>query len=357
MNPTLRIAITADPYLPVPPRLYGGIERVLDFLVRGLVARGHQVTLFAHPDSDVPATLVPYGSPPHFGRRHRAKELWQVGAKLWRRRGEFDVVHSFGRLAALAPVLGVRGLPKIQSYQREGLPWGSIRTASRLAGASIHFTACSSNVYRSLPSAEGFGAWHTVFNGVDLAKFTFRREVANDAPLAFLGRLEPMKGAHHAIAIARAAGRKLTIAGNQVDECRDYFEAQIAPHIDGDRVEYIGAVDDVAKDALLSRSAALLMPIEWEEPFGIVMAEALACGTPVIGFARGSVCEVVRHAVNGYICQGIDGAVAAVARLGSIDRAAAREDCERRFGSNAVVDAYERLYRGLCAEIRRGGVN
>ena len=181
--------------------------------------------------------------------------------------------------------------------------------------------------------------------------------VGRQAPLAFLGRLEPMKGAHHAIAIARAAGRKLTIAGNQVDECREYFETQIAPHIDGDQVEYIGAVDDGAKDALLSRSAALLMPIEWEEPFGIVMAEALACGTPVIGFARGSVREVVRDGVNGYVCRGIDDAAAAVSRIAAIDRAAVREDCERRFGSNTVVEAYERLYRGMRAETRGGNAN
>ena len=113
MNSGLRIAITADPYLPVPPTLYGGIERVLDFLVRGLADRGHQVTLFAHPDSLVPAALVPYGCPPHFTRLDRVRELWQVGARLWAKRNEFDLIHSFGRLAALTPVLTLRGLPKI----------------------------------------------------------------------------------------------------------------------------------------------------------------------------------------------------------------------------------------------------
>jgi glycosyltransferase involved in cell wall biosynthesis len=350
---SLRIAITADPYLPVPPRLYGGIERVLDFLVRGLMDRGHQVTLFAHPGSQVPAALVPYGSPPHFGKVHRAKELWQVGAALWTRHNDFDLVHSFGRLAALGPVLPVRGLPKIQSYQRDGIPWKSIRTASRLARHSICFTACSSNVYRTLPASGCFGNWYTVFNGVDLAKYTFRRKVADDAALAFLGRLEPIKGAHNAIAIAKAVGRRLVIAGNRVSEATDYFETEIAPHIDGDRIQYIGPVDDEAKSSLLSASAALLMPIEWEEPFGIVMAEAMACGTPVIGFARGSVKEVVRSGVNGFVCQGNGEAVSAVGNLSAIDRAAVRRDCERRFSSHVIVDAYERLYLDLCA----GGVN
>ena len=345
MTPRLHIAITADPYLPVPPRLYGGIERVLDFLVRGLVDRGHRVTLFAHARSEVPATLVPYGSPPHFGKFHRVRELWQVGAGLWRRRSAFDIVHSFGRLAALMPVLADGRLPKIQSYQREGLPWKSIRAASRLARGSICFTACSSNVYRGLPADDGsFGRWHTVFNGVDLAKYDFHREVSVDAPLAFLGRLEPIKGAHHAIAIAKAAGRRLVIAGNRVPECRDYFAAEIAPHIDGERVRYVGAVDDQAKNALLSSAAALLMPIEWEEPFGIVMAEAMACGTPVIGVARGSVREVVRDGVNGYVCCNVNDAAAAVGKLGAIDRSAVRRDCEERFCSTVVVDQYEGLY-------------
>ncbi len=358
MSPRLHIAITADPYLPVPPRLYGGIERVLDFLVRGLAARGHQVTLFAHPDSDVPATLIPYGTPPHFTKRARAKELWQVGARLWSQRNQFDLVHSFGRLAALTPVLCDRRFPKIQSYQRNGLPWRSIRMASRLAGNSIRFTACSSNVYRTMPESNGsFGEWHTVFNGVDLSKYTFRGEVDADAPLTFLGRLEPIKGAHNAIAIAKAARRRLLIAGNQVPECQDYFDSQIAPHIDGDRVQYFGPVDDEGKNALLFNSAALLMPIEWEEPFGIVMAEAMACGTPVIGFAQGSVNEVVRDGVNGYVCRGISDAVSAVTRLGAIDRSAVREDCQQRFSSTVVVDQYERLYTSLCAQTNSGGVN
>ena len=350
MSRPLHIAITADPYLPVPPRLYGGIERVLDFLVRGLAARGHHVTLFAHPDSDVPATLVPYGAPPHFTAGARRRELWQVGSQLWNRRHQFDIVHSFGRLAALTPVLALRGLPKIQSYQRDGIPWRSIRTARRVARTSIQFTACSSNVYRDAPAGD---AWHTIFNGVDLAKYTYRADVGGDAPLAFLGRLEPIKGAHNAIAIAKASGRRLILAGNQAPRYKEYFDAEIASHIDGDRVQYLGPVDDAAKNALLSTSAALLMPIEWEEPFGIVMAEAMACGTPVIGFARGSVGEVVRNGVNGYACRGISDAIWAVDRIGALDRQAVRQDCERRFSSTVVVDQYEKLYVGHASACPR----
>jgi glycosyltransferase involved in cell wall biosynthesis len=232
-------------------------------------------------------------------------------------------------------------LPKIQSYQRAGLPWRSIRTARRLASTSMQFTACSSNVYRDAPARD---AWRTIFNGVDLAKYTFRADVGGDAPLAFLGRIEPIKGAHNAIAIAKAAGRRLIVAGNRVPAYEDYFASEIAPHIDGDRVQYLGPVDDAAKNALLCNSAALLMPIEWEEPFGIVMAEAMACGTPVIGFARGSIGEVLRNGVNGYVCRGKSDALWAVARIGAIDRHAVRQDCEHRFSSTVIVDQYERLY-------------
>jgi glycosyltransferase involved in cell wall biosynthesis len=175
-----------------------------------------------------------------------------------------------------------------------------------------------------------------------------------DAPLVFLGRLERFKGAHSAIEIARRSGRRLVIAGNKVSDGPepDYFDREIAPHIDDLRVRYVGPVDDRQKNALLGDAAAFLMPIEWEEPFGIVMAEALACGTPVIGFARGSVPEVVRNGVNGFACRGVDDAVAAVSRIFEIDRAVVRRDCEARFSDTAIVDAYIALYRDLLAEVR-----
>ena len=348
----LRIAITADPYLPVPPKLYGGIERVVDFLVRGLAARGHEMTLFAHPESSTAGTLVPYGWPPHVGPRARLAELVQAGGGLWRRRRDLDLIHSFGRLAALLPVLPLRSLPKIQSYQRERVPWRGIARAVRLAGPSIRFTGCSDSVWRERAQRGPLGGtWRTIPNGVELAAYDFSPRVAPDAPLVFLGRLEAIKGAHHAIAIARAARRRLVVAGNRVDHAEggSYFLREIAPHLDGARVTWIGPVDDTQKNTLLGSAGALLMPIEWEEPFGIVMAEALACGTPVIGFARGSVPEVIRDGVNGFLCRDVEEAAAAVGRLGRIDRAAARADCEARFGDRAIVDAYERLYVEMVA--------
>jgi glycosyltransferase involved in cell wall biosynthesis len=346
----MRIAITVDPNIPVPPTLYGGIERIVDMLARGLVKRGHAITLFAHPESSTAGRLLPYGIPPHVGWRARATELAQVGAGLWRRRGEFDLIQSFGRLRALLPVLPLRGLPKLQSYQRDLVPWRGVKIAVRLAGESIRFTACSQSVCAERPQQGPYGGqWQVIFNGVEMARYDFVARVAPDAPLVFLGRLEPFKGAHHAIAIARLAGRRLIIAGNQVPSGphADYFGRQIRPHLDGTRVTYVGPVDDAQKNALLGAAAALLMPVEWREPFGIVMAEALACGTPVIGFARGSVPEIVLDGRTGYLCHSVHEAAAAVGRIDRIDRATVRADCEVRFSDTAIVDAYERLYKEM----------
>ena len=339
---SLRIAITADPYLPVPPRLYGGIERVISLLVAGLVRRGHQVTLIAHPDSHTPATLIGYGIPPHAGTSARLRELFQVGSALVRMSGAIDVVHSFGRLAAMAPVLPLRRLKKIQSYQRE-IPWTGVRRAARLAGDSILFTGCSTSLYASANGVAGGTRWRTVYNCVDPSSYVAVTDVGGDAPLAFLGRIERIKGTRTAIDIARAAGRRLVIAGNIADA--GYFQNEVAPHIDNRMVSYIGEVDDEAKNRLLGKSSALLMPVEWDEPFGIVMAEAFACGTPVIGFARGSVPEVVRDGVNGFVVRSVPEAAKAVRDLDRIDRAAVRRDCEDRFSCESIVAAYEDLYR------------
>ena len=349
----MKIAIVADPYIPVPPELYGGIERIIGFLVAGLHERGHHVTLIAHPESTAPcAELVPYGRAPHQGVRARATELAQVQQALWTRVRRLDVVHSFGRLAGLLPLLPMRWLPKIQSYQR-AVSWPGVQRAALLGGSSLAFTACSTAVYSRRPaSARRRGAWSTIFNGVDVAKYQGTTQLAADAPLMFLGQLHPMKGPQVAIAIARATGRRLLIAGSLEPGAKGqaFFDRVIAPSL-GDGIDYVGPVDDRRKNELLGRSAALVFPSFYDEAFGIVMAEAMACGTPVIAYANGSVPEVVAHGRTGFVCHNEREAIAAVRRIGSIDRAAVRRECEARFSASVIVDEYERLYAAALARV------
>jgi glycosyltransferase involved in cell wall biosynthesis len=274
------------------------------------------------------------------------RNLRHVSSQL--RNGRYDVVHSFGRLAYLLPVLPLR-LPKIMSYQRAISP-RSIRAGELMSHGTLHFTGCSQHLIRRW---NGKLNWHVVYNGVPLPSYRARYEVPADAPLAFLGRVERIKGAHLAIEVAQRTGRRLRIAGNvpAEPEHQAYFREQILPHVDGKNIEYIGPVDDAAKNELLGHSAALLMPVLWEEPFGIVMAEALACGTPVIGLRRGSVPEVVQEGVTGFVCESVDEMVAAVSRIAAIDRRACRAACAQKFSDSAITDAYLEIYSAL---INRG---
>jgi glycosyltransferase involved in cell wall biosynthesis len=341
----MKIFVTADPGLPVPPRLYGGIERVIALLADGLHVRGHGVTLFADQESAVACELVPYP-----GRDGSARSTAINAALIAReaRRRRPDVIHSFGRLASLLPLLPWR-LPKVMSYQRQVTP-RTVRWGRRLAGDTLSFTGCSR---RLIEPVAHLGRWSVVYNAVPLDRYHWTREVAPDAPLVFLGRLEFIKGPHVAVEVARRAGRRLILAGTVPEhpEARRYFRETIESQIDGRTVVYAGPVDDAAKDALLRGAAALLMPVLWDEPFGIVMAEALACGTPVVGFDRGAVPEVVEHGVTGFVCRTAGEMADAVARLPAIGRDRCRAAAERRFSPDALVGAYEALYKEVACGI------
>ena len=334
----MKIALTADPVLPVPPNLYGGIERVIDMLVKGLMERGHEVTLFAHKDSEVLCELVKYkGLDPQ-----NAGDTWSNMRQVASVRGkEYDVIHSFGRLAYMTMLMPT-ALPKIMSYQREP-SIGMVKMAMRLSKRrTVHFTGCSEYITNQI---KPFAPAYAIPNGVPTDEYTFREQVAADAPLVFLGRIEHIKGTHLAIEVAQKSGRKLIIAGNVPEDkrSRKYFNQMINPHLGGG-VEYIGPVNDVQKNELLGGACALLMPILWNEPFGIVMAEALACGTPVIGMSRGAVPEVITDGVNGFECTSVAEMVDAVDRIDTLNRKKARAIAEDKFSDTAVVEAYERLY-------------
>jgi glycosyltransferase involved in cell wall biosynthesis len=230
------------------------------------------------------------------------------------------------------------------TYQRGPTP-SRIQTAMRLArDDSLLFTGCSDHITAEI---DPYAPARTVYNGVSLDTYDFQPSVAEDAPLVFLGRIAPVKGTHTAVEVARCSGRRLVIAGNVPDEQQRFFHEEIEPHLDGKQVRYVGPVDDEEKNNLLGQAAAFLMPIEWEEPFGIVMAEAMACGTPVIGTRRGAVPEVVEEGTTGFVGESVEDLVAAVGCIDELDRSATRDRCERLFSDRAVVDGYESLYEGM----------
>jgi glycosyltransferase involved in cell wall biosynthesis len=338
----MRIALTADPELPVPPVFYGGIERIIDMLARGLVGCGHEVTVFAHPESATAGNLISWQ-----GRSSRSIVDTARNATMLARQvlaGRFDVLHSFSRMAYLMPILALP-IPKLMTYQRE-ISRRSIRLGHTISRGTLWFSAISRSMMRHVADV---GNWRLVFNGVPLSRYNFRPRVDPEAPLVFLGRIEEIKGPHLAIEVARRSGVPLILAGTVPVEHRGWYETRIASHIDGKTVVYVGPVNDVQKNELLGRARALLMPILWEEPFGIVMVEAMACGTPVLGFARGAVPEIVDHGVTGFVSGDIDGLAVAVSRVGEINRTACRARVERLFSDAVVVESYRTVYAEMLA--------
>lgn len=338
----MRILLTVDPEIPVPPTHYGGIERIVAALIAHLREAGHSVGLVAHPQSEVQVDRL-FGWPAlsSSGAVNGVRNGLCLRAAI--RAFAPDLVHSFSRLAYLLERL-LRRAPTVMSYQREP-SLDSIRLALRLSAGTLRLTGCSGYIARQGERAGG--RWSAIPNFVELAKFPFVAQVAADAPLVFLSRIEAIKGAHWAIAIAKAAGRRLIIAGNRYPSGSGaaYFDQLIAPELGRNGIEYIGEVDDLAKAKLLGQAAAMVVPIQWNEPFGIVFAEALACGTPVISCPRGSLPEIIRPDETGFLIESIDAGVAAVEKLSGLSRQACRERAESTFSRAVVGRQYEALYR------------
>ncbi|MBI3403202.1 MAG: glycosyltransferase [Acidobacteria bacterium] len=345
----MRILLIMDPLIAVPPKHYGGIERVIADLADNLGARGHDVTLWASPGSGTTARLEPFGREDEWTRWSNVRNTLTLTARFLRDRGPFDLVHNFGRLAYLAAIFR-RNVPKVQTYMRKVNP-GNMRKTVRLGARRMHFTAVSAAIRDT--GAPGGGDWSVIYNCARPDRYTFRGDVdPRSAPLVFLGRLERCKGPHTAIDVAQQLKRRLIIAGNisTLPEERAFFEREVRPRVDGSLVTYIGPVDDAQKDALVGSAAAMLLPIEWEEPFPVVLPESLLCGTPVIALRRGGVPEGIADGRTGFNCDTTGEMCAAVARLGEISRAECRAEGERRFSDRAITDEYERLYQRLLAD-------
>ncbi|MFT3722181.1 MAG: glycosyltransferase [Hyphomonadaceae bacterium] len=334
----MRIALTADPELPVPPKLYGGIERIIDLLAHGLVANGHDVTVFAHPDSATAGRLAAWPGRSSGSLIDTTRNSALLAEEALRKR--FDIIHSFSRIAYLAPILALN-IPKVMTYQR-AISQRSVRWAHALSRGTLSFTAISKWMMQHVSDS---GTWDMIPNGVSLDVYGYQPVVTRDAPLVFLGRIEEIKGPHLAIEIARRLGRRLIIAGNIPEDKREWVQQHVLSGVDGQLVQYIGPVDDAQKNKLLGEASAFLMPILWDEPFGIVMAEAMACGTPILGLERGAVPEVVEDGTTGFVRKTVDELVIAAERLDTLDRSLCRKRVERLYSQHAIVEQYQALYR------------
>lgn len=341
----MRIAVVAPVWFPIPPPAYGGIEWVVSLLADGLAEAGHDVTLFASGDSYTKATLVAaYSEAPSADIGTTTPELRHALA-CYERADNFDIVndHSGPLGAALGatvetPVVHTVHGPMVGA---DGELYASLaRVAPRVGLISV-----SLNQRKPQPDLHWVANCH---NALDLNAYPVHAE--RGEYLLFLGRMSADKGCHRAVEVAREAGLPLRIAGKMREPAeREYFEAYVAPHL-GDGIEYLGETSHGKKVALLQNARATLFPIEWEEPFGLVMVEAMACGTPVLATRRGSVPEVVEDGLTGFVCDDVD---EIVERFGSLDQLSPRKIRDRareRFDSERMTEGYEAVYRSVLAD-------
>jgi glycosyltransferase involved in cell wall biosynthesis len=340
----MKIAQVAPLYESVPPKYYGGTERIVSYLTEELVSEGHDVTLFASGDSVTEARLV---APVRRALRLDKNSIDSLAhhvvllEEITRRASRFDIIHYHidylhfptSRRLGVPHVTTLHGrlnIPDLVPLYREfrDMPLVSISNAQR---APLPWANWQGTVYHGLPA--------------DLYDF-------NETPgdyLAFMGRISPEKRVDRALRIARRARMKIRIAAKVDDVDREYFEEQIQPLLDESDAEYIGEIGEGEKREFLGNAIALLFPIDWPEPFGLVMIESMACGTPVIAYRHGSVPEVMEEGVTGFVVSGIDDAVKAVERVPSLSRRRCREIFEERFSASRMAGDYMKIYERLVA--------
>jgi len=339
----MKIAQVAPLYESVPPKCYGGTERIVSYLTEELVRQGHNVTLFASADSITSARLVPCSetalrlSPAC--RDPLAHHVRMMG-KVHKAAAEFDIIHyhidylhfPLSRLSPTPNVTTLHGrldLPELGPLYRDfsEMPVVSISESQR---GPIPWANWSGTVYHGLP--ENLYSFHEKPGGY----------------LAFLGRISPEKRVDRAIDVARRSGMKLKIAAKVDRVDQEYFEREIKPLLNDPLVEFIGEIGEDEKNEFLGNAYALLFPIDWPEPFGMVMIEAMACGTPVIAYRNGSVLEVMVDGLTGFIVENQEEALQAVEKVSELSRGLCREVFERRYTSSRMASGYLNIYRSLC---------
>ena len=339
----MRIAVIAPPWYPVPPSGYGGIEWVVALLADGLTDRGHEVTLFAPPGSETEARLVsPLGEVPP---EELIGDPWYEAAhavSAYERGHEFDILHDHTGPVG-ASIGAMSDSPTVHTLH------GPFTDQTRMLYRRIahgHWFVAISESQRSMgPPNLGWGG--VIYNGIPLDRYPFRED--KDDFVFFLGRADEEKAPHLAIQAARRAGRRLVMCvttKNQREQA--YWAEQVEPLL-GDDVEVRGECDQEQKTDLLGRAAALLFPIQWPEPFGLVMTEAMACGTPVIAWGNGSVPEVVADGETGFIVSSVEEMAAAIAGVGDLDPHVMRARVKERFSAEGMVAGYERVYQQVLA--------
>ena len=340
---SMRIAVLSPISWRTPPRHYGPWESVVSLLTEELVHMGLDVTLFATGDSQTSGKLVAV-CPRPYSEDHsvdpKVAECLHI-AEVFERSADYDLIHNHFDFLPLT-YSGLVETPMVTTIHGFSSP--AIIPVYRKYDALGHYVAIS-----EADKSPELDYIATVHHGIDVAQFPFSG--AAGQYLLFFGRIHPDKGVHEAIQVAKQVGIKLVIAGIIQDQ--EYFAARVKPHIDGTSVEYLGSVGPDRRANVLGGALALLHLISFDEPFGLSMVESMACGTPVIAFARGSIPEVIRDSETGYIVDDIEGAINAVAAISTIDRSVCRTDVEERFSSTRMARDYVRVYQMILnGEVR-----
>lgn len=344
----MRIALVASPFISVPPARYGGTELFIAQLAEGLKNLGFDVVVYANGQSQVSTELRwlykenqwPLEGEIYSNLKDLNHSAWAI-RDAW---DDVDIIHL--NSTSGLPFSRFEGRPEFVYTIHH--PHQDVLSGFYSNYPQVHFV-CISRFQQSL---EKQPLLQTIHHGVDLSLYEVHE---NKKPyLAFLGRIAPLKGTHVAIDVAKRSGIPLKIAGEVQPLYRDYFETQIKPHIDGKFIEYVGEADIHAKNELLGQAMALLFPIQWNEPFGLVMVESMATGTPVLAFPRGSVREVVKDDVSGYVCESVDQMVESVKAIeGRLPPRAIRAYAEKNFSVERMTQAYADLYNEIAYPSRK----
>lgn len=339
----MKIAQVAPLWERVPPPTYGGIELVVSRLTDELVRRGHEVTLFASGDSQTLAKLeAVYPRALRLDpnvKEYTAYEMLEL-SQVYQKAAEFDLIHSHVGISALALASLVQ-TPTVHTLH------GSFTEDNRKV-----YSHHQKQSYISISNAQrqiNLNYISTVYNGIDTNDYPFVDKPDDPPYLAFLGRFSPEKGPQHAIAIAKKTGWRLKMAGKVDAVDLDFFEKEIAPQIDGQQIQFLGEINHAEKAELFGNAAITLFPITWQEPFGLVMIESMATGTPVIAMNWGSVPEVIAHGVTGFVCQSFEEMATMIPKALELNRRTCREYVENKFSVTQMVNGYEAVYEQIIA--------